>query len=81
MSISLSRRRHRVDRDGRRRYDAPPVAWREILWALRRLEALDLVRGGHFVTGVSGERFAVEATVPSRTSGGTRPRCADQRST
>jgi ATP-dependent helicase Lhr and Lhr-like helicase len=40
------------------------LPWREILWALRRLEARGLVRGGHFVTGVSGEQFAEEATVP-----------------
>ena len=40
------------------------VPWREILWALRRLEARGLVRGGHFVTGVTGEQFADEATVP-----------------
>jgi ATP-dependent helicase Lhr and Lhr-like helicase len=40
------------------------VPWREILWALRRLEARGLVRGGHFVTGVSGEQFAEEDTVP-----------------
>ena len=40
------------------------VPWREILWALRRLEARGLVRGGHFVTGVTGEQFADEATMP-----------------
>jgi ATP-dependent Lhr-like helicase len=40
------------------------VPWREILWALRRLEARGLIRGGHFVTGVTGEQFAGEATVP-----------------
>ena len=37
------------------------VPWREILWALRRLEARGLVRGGHFVAGVTGEQFADEA--------------------
>jgi ATP-dependent helicase Lhr and Lhr-like helicase len=40
------------------------VPWREVLWALRRLEARGLVRGGHFVTGVTGEQFAEEATTP-----------------
>ena len=40
------------------------VPWREILWALRRLEARGLIRGGHFVTGVTGEQFADETTVP-----------------
>ena len=40
------------------------VPWREILWALRRLEARGLIRGGHFITGVTGEQFADETTAP-----------------
>jgi ATP-dependent Lhr-like helicase len=40
------------------------IPWREVLWALRRLEARGLIRGGHFVTGVTGEQFAEEATLP-----------------
>jgi ATP-dependent Lhr-like helicase len=40
------------------------VPWREILWALRRLEARGLIRGGRFVTGVSGEQFAGETAMP-----------------
>jgi ATP-dependent helicase Lhr and Lhr-like helicase len=40
------------------------VPWREVLWALRRLEARGLIRGGRFVTGVTGEQFAGEATAP-----------------
>jgi ATP-dependent Lhr-like helicase len=40
------------------------VPWREVLWALRRLEARGLIRGGRFVTGLSGEQFAEEATAP-----------------
>jgi ATP-dependent Lhr-like helicase len=40
------------------------VPWREVLWALRRVEARGLIRGGHFVTGVTGEQFADEATLP-----------------
>ena len=40
------------------------VPWREILWALRRLEARGLVRDVRFVTGVTGEQFANEATAP-----------------
>ena len=39
------------------------VPWREILWALRRLEARGLIQGGHFVVGVTGEQFADEAAV------------------
>jgi ATP-dependent Lhr-like helicase len=40
------------------------LPWREILWALRRLEARGLIQGGHFVTGVTGEQFAGETAVP-----------------
>jgi ATP-dependent Lhr-like helicase len=40
------------------------LPWREILWALRRLEARGLTRGGHFVTGITGEQFANEGTIP-----------------
>jgi ATP-dependent helicase Lhr and Lhr-like helicase len=40
------------------------VPWREVLWALRRLEARGLIRGGRFVTGVTGEQFADERTLP-----------------
>ncbi len=35
------------------------LPWREILWALRRLEARGLVRGGRFVAGFSGEQYAL----------------------
>jgi ATP-dependent Lhr-like helicase len=38
------------------------LPWREVLWALRRLEARGLIRGGRFVTGVTGEQFAEETT-------------------
>jgi ATP-dependent Lhr-like helicase len=40
------------------------IPWREVLWALRRLEARGLIRGGHFVTGVTGEQFAEETALP-----------------
>jgi ATP-dependent Lhr-like helicase len=36
------------------------VRWRDVLWALRRLEARGLIRGGHFLAGVTGEQFADE---------------------
>lgn len=41
------------------------IPWREVLWALRRLEARGLICGGHFVTGVTGEQFADEETLPT----------------
>ncbi len=34
------------------------VPWREILWALRRMEARGTIRGGRFVAGFSGEQYA-----------------------
>ena len=40
------------------------IPWREILWALRRLEARGLIRGGHFVSGATGEQFAEDTTIP-----------------
>ncbi|MCH9671974.1 MAG: ATP-dependent DNA helicase, partial [Gammaproteobacteria bacterium] len=39
----------------------PP--WRELLFELRRLEASGDVRGGRFVTGYSGEQFALPEAV------------------
>lgn len=35
------------------------VSWRELQWALRRLEDRGLVRGGRFVTEFGGEQFAL----------------------
>ncbi len=35
------------------------LPWREILWALRRLEARGVVMGGRFVAGFTGEQFAL----------------------
>jgi len=54
------------------------VPWREIIWALRRLEARGLIRGGHFVTGVTGEQFAEESTIPLLR--GRRGRVSDRQS-
>ena len=34
------------------------VPWREVLWALRRMEARGTISGGRFVAGFSGEQFA-----------------------
>jgi ATP-dependent Lhr-like helicase len=35
------------------------VPWREVVWALRRLEARGLTLGGRFVVGLSGEQYAL----------------------
>ncbi|MBO0705395.1 MAG: hypothetical protein J2P39_08750, partial [Candidatus Dormibacteraeota bacterium] len=39
------------------------VPWRDVLWALRRLEARGTVRGGRFVNGFPGEQFALPEAV------------------
>jgi ATP-dependent Lhr-like helicase len=39
------------------------LPWREITWALRRLEARGLIRGGRFVAGVAGEQYALPEAV------------------
>ncbi|HLF70629.1 MAG TPA: helicase-related protein, partial [Dehalococcoidia bacterium] len=39
------------------------VAWRDVLRALRRLEARGVVRGGRFVSGPSGEQYALPEAV------------------
>ena len=39
--------------------DSIGIGWREVLWALRRLEARGVVRGGRFVRGFTGEQFAL----------------------
>jgi ATP-dependent Lhr-like helicase len=36
---------------------------REIFWALRRMEARGTARGGRFVTGFTGEQFALPGAV------------------
>jgi ATP-dependent Lhr-like helicase len=39
--------------------DSLRLPWREVQWALRRLEDRGLVRGGRFVTGFGGEQYAL----------------------
>ena len=40
-------------------HDSLRFPWRDLQWALRRLEDRGLVRGGRFVTGFSGEQYAL----------------------
>lgn len=42
-------------------HDSLRMPWREIQWALRRLEDRGLVLGGRFVAGFSGEQYALAA--------------------
>jgi ATP-dependent Lhr-like helicase len=39
------------------------VSWRELLYAFRRLEARGSIRGGRFVTGFTGEQYALPGAV------------------
>jgi ATP-dependent Lhr-like helicase len=39
------------------------VSWRELLYALRRMEARGTIRGGRFVTGFVGEQYALPGAV------------------
>jgi ATP-dependent Lhr-like helicase len=40
------------------------LPWREIRWALRRLEARGELLGGRFIAGLSGEQFALPHVAP-----------------
>ena len=39
------------------------VPWREVVWALRRMEARGQALGGRFVAGLSGEQYALSEAV------------------
>jgi ATP-dependent Lhr-like helicase len=39
------------------------LPWRDVVWALRRMEARGTARGGRFVTGFAGEQFALPEAV------------------
>ncbi|MDQ4131766.1 MAG: hypothetical protein M3179_00840, partial [Actinomycetota bacterium] len=43
--------------------DSLRLPWRDVQWALRRLEDRGLVRGGRFVGGFGGEQYALPAAV------------------
>ncbi len=44
-------------------HDSLRFPWRELQWALRRLEDRGLVRGGRFVAGFTGEQYALPEAV------------------
>jgi ATP-dependent helicase Lhr and Lhr-like helicase len=47
--------------------DSLRMPWRDLQWALRRLEDRGLVRGGRFVSGFSGEQYALPHAVDELT--------------
>ena len=53
------------------------VPWREVLWALRRMEARGTICGGRFVTGFSGEQFAHPDAVAMLRDISKRPRSGE----
>jgi ATP-dependent Lhr-like helicase len=50
------------------------IPWRDVLWALRRMEARGTARGGRFVTGFTGEQYALPAAVEQLRSVRRSPR-------
>jgi ATP-dependent Lhr-like helicase len=55
-----------------------PEGWREVHRALRTLEARGLVRGGRFVSGFTGEQFALPEAVPLLRKERHRPRDGEE---
>jgi ATP-dependent Lhr-like helicase len=53
------------------------VPWREVLWALRRMEARGTIRGGRFVSGFSGEQYAVPEAVDALRAVRKQPRVGE----
>jgi ATP-dependent Lhr-like helicase len=49
------------------------IAWRDVLWALRRLEARGVVLGARFVAGFTGEQFALPEAAEQLRSMARRP--------
>lgn len=54
------------------------IPWREIVWALRRFEARGTVRGGRFVSGFTGEQFALPEAVDRLARVRARPRTGER---
>jgi ATP-dependent Lhr-like helicase len=59
-------------------HDGPRLPWREIQWALRRLEDRGLVRGGRFVGGFNGEQYALPAAIEQLTRVRRTPRTEER---
>jgi len=54
------------------------LPWREVLWALRRLEARGIILGGRFVSGFVGEQFALPAAADELRFVSRQPRTAEK---
>ena len=53
------------------------IPWRDVLWAMRRMEARGTVRGGRFVTGFTGEQYALPEAVDQLRSVRRSPRTGE----
>ncbi|MET0919968.1 MAG: DEAD/DEAH box helicase [Acidimicrobiia bacterium] len=58
--------------------DSFKVPWRNVQWALRRLEDRGQVRGGRFVSGFSGEQYALPEAVEQLTRIRKAPRTGER---
>jgi ATP-dependent Lhr-like helicase len=54
------------------------LPWREVLRALRRMEARGTARGGRFVTGFAGEQFALPGAVEALRRTRREPRTGER---
>jgi ATP-dependent Lhr-like helicase len=54
------------------------LPWREIVWALRRLEARGVIRGGRFVSGFTGEQFALPKALETLARVRRKPRTGER---
>ena len=59
-------------------HDSLRFPWRDLQWALRRLEDRGLVRGGRFVTGFSGEQYALPEAIEQLTQVRKSPRTGER---
>jgi ATP-dependent helicase Lhr and Lhr-like helicase len=59
-------------------HDSLRMPWRDIQWALRRLEDRGLVRGGRFVSGFSGEQYALPAAADQLSRVRKEPRTGER---
>jgi ATP-dependent Lhr-like helicase len=59
-------------------HDDLRLPWRDIQWALRRLEDRGLVRGGRFVSGFSGEQYALPTAVEQLAHVRKQPRTGER---
>jgi ATP-dependent Lhr-like helicase len=55
-------------------HEGVAVPWRDLQWALRRFEDRGLVRGGRFVSGFSGEQYALPAAMDDLKAARKAPR-------